>query len=965
MRGSICRLPLVLLVLVACQSSLTSWASGQDISRLALLSQLSETRGLCIQLGTDQEITQRLCKQDGILLHVLGTNTDHVVTPSPQRADALPSASVIVEQWHSKRLPHAENIANVIIVADPTLVTSDEVERVLSPGGVAFFQDGGIFRTFKKPAHAGTDQWTHQWHAADGGLTSGDERVGVPQGIQWLSGPLFAMAGRKSSTQTLVSSGGINFYVTQNVLENVGLPTLEQYLVARDAFNGLVLWQRKWEGTYVSGDGETNPRMVAGDDLLYVCGRNGIEAFDPATGNTRGKFELDDQIGKILLTDELLLAISRDRVVALSADLGAQLWDYSSKALSGLVVADEHAYLLSSGRSPDGSFQHDLVKLSVLDGAPIWKKNTQPFVTAARVRINFVQDGFIALQAHGSLHMYSSTDGEHLWTKKTEARPGKSYVDERYVGHFLRNGLVWMLMQNSPRESTGQNTWLGLDPESGRVERELTTQGNWPRTDTPAKMGCQVLLASDRYIMVPRQATFIDFDTGEKHSFKFARGGCGLGFVPANGLVYTHPHACGCFSEAIRGFIGMHSTKSVSLPSGPTASRLQTIAPTVVGNQQENPWPIHRHDGNRGSYSGTDLIGKLTPKWSAKIADDWNTTSGRAWKLRNGNRVSASTLAREKIYVADVDKGRIVALNQRNGDKVWEFDAASRIDSPPTISRGLCYFGAHDGYIYCLGADEGQLFWKFRAAPSDRRIVAYGSLESNWPVAGTVLVHEGIVYAAAGRAPDADGGIQVVALDALSGELQWEKRISGGEFRGLCDYLIQGDDAIYLNNYEFALKTGEVHATSESSHLTGGKAGLLEASWTKHDLALRKEIQTWTAGNISGQLLAISPEHAAAYNAELRQITITGNTDTKIQFAIPEQVTALALTNNCLVVAGGVDRADASAGGFLRIFSGESGKLLDESMLPSEAAFDSIAIRTQGIVVSTQSGTIHNFEFSN
>ena len=72
-------------------------------------------------------------------------------------------------------------------------------------------------------------------------------------------------------------------------------------------------------------------------------------------------------------------------------------------------------------------------------------------------------------------------------------------------------------------------------------------------------MGCQALIASDRYIMIPRQATFVDFETGEKLSFKFTRGGCGLGFVPANGLVYSHPHACGCYSDALRGFMGMHS----------------------------------------------------------------------------------------------------------------------------------------------------------------------------------------------------------------------------------------------------------------------------------------------------------------------------------------------------------------------------------------------------------------------
>ena len=58
-----------------------------------------------------------------------------------------------------------------------------------------------------------------------------------------------------------------------------------------------------------------------------------------------------------------------------------------------------------------------------------------------------------------------------------------------------------------------------------------------------------------------------------------------------------------------------------------------------------------------------------------------------------------------------------------------------------------------------LRADDGRLVWRLRAAPHDERIVAYGQIESPWPVPGSVLVVDDAAYFAAGRQPLADGGI--------------------------------------------------------------------------------------------------------------------------------------------------------------------------------------------------------------
>ena len=936
------------------------------------IEQLPEMRGLIIQLGANVETTQRIGQSTDVLLHVLDPLRSRVQEQRERLEDERPHASVIVEHWNQPTLPHAENLANFVIVEAGNNVEQSEIDRVLAPGGVAFIREGGKYARAKKTRPSDIDEWTHQWHGTDGGLTTEDQRVGVPQGVQWLSGPLFAMAGRKSSTQSLVSSGGLNFCITQNVLENVGLPAeeMQQYLVAMDSYNGLLRWQRRWTGPVVTGNGETNPRMVATNGKLFVTDHEGLKALDPETGKTIAGLRLNPQVDKILVDGERILIQSESEIRTFDTELNQQVWSLEEKKLTGLLIRDRRCFVLSSGRSQDGRFQHEIICLNLYSGKVIWRTNSQPYVEAPRVRINFVADGFVALQAHGSLHMFSSEDGRHLWSKDTEARPGKTYVDERYVGHFYRRGLVWMLAQNSPRESNGQNMWLGLAPLTGEVSRTLKTTGSWPRTETPAKMGCQVLLASDRYIMIPRQATFIDFETGEKLPFKFTRGGCGLGFVPANGLVYSHPHACGCFSEALRGFMGMHSRPIEEIRDTQRATdenRLTTYGRQDVAAVQDSEvdaWPMYRATPARNAHVRTKIGREIEHQWITTIARaaDADSTARRSWKLRTGNVITPPTIANGKLFVAEVDGGRVSAIDIASGQTEWNFDAGFRIDSPPTQYNGLCLFGAHDGYVYCLDSSTGRLVWKFRAAPVERRIVAFGSIESAWPVAGSVLIQDGLAFVAAGRAPDADGGIVVHALRPNSGQRVWSAQVDEVSFRGLADYLVGGEGALYLGNQQFETLSGAVSkAPSDSPHLQGGKAGLLESSWTKHDLALRKEIQTWTAAGSSGQLLAFNPDVTAAYNFEAKRVLVHGDENEHVPVPGPRQVTGLAMTDESLVLAGGLDRSDAMRGGFLQVIDLDSGIVRNEQELSAEPVFDGVAIAAGQIFVSTQDGELHCF----
>ena len=49
---------------------------------------------------------------------------------------------------------------------------------------------------------------------------------------------------------------------------------------------------------------------------------------------------------------------------------------------------------------------------------------------------------------------------------------------------------------------------------------------------------------------------------------------------------------------------------------------------------------------------------------------------------------------------------------------VTVFDASGKL-----LRTGTGFFVADDGYLYCLDADSGELLWKFRGGPSDRKVL--------------------------------------------------------------------------------------------------------------------------------------------------------------------------------------------------------------------------------------------------
>ncbi|MHC4643062.1 MAG: LamG domain-containing protein, partial [Planctomycetota bacterium] len=268
--------------------------------------------------------------------------------------------------------------------------------------------------------------------------------------------------------------------------------------------------------------------------------------------------------------------------------------------------------------------------------------------------------------------------------------------------------------------------------------------------------------ATDNYLLMSRAGTeFIDVQNEKWIPHHWVRGACLYGVMPANGMVYNPPHPCACYLESkMFGFNALAPASSgprvpkraayeTRLEKGPAYNK------KFAAKVSKEMWPTYRHDAARSGCASTVVPTKLE----------------RVWQTDIGGRLTSPVIAGGRVFVASVDTHTIHALDSVSGKHLWEFTAGGRIDSPPTVYQGRVLFGSADGWVYSLDASDGALAWRFRAGPMDQRLMSFEQLESVWPVHGSVLIQDGVLYCVAGRSMFLDGGLRLLRLDAKTGRL--------------------------------------------------------------------------------------------------------------------------------------------------------------------------------------------------
>ncbi|MBC8872592.1 MAG: PQQ-binding-like beta-propeller repeat protein [Planctomycetes bacterium] len=219
-----------------------------------------------------------------------------------------------------------------------------------------------------------------------------------------------------------------------------------------------------------------------------------------------------------------------------------------------------------------------------------------------------------------------------------------------------------------------------------------------------------------------------------------------------------------------------------------TPSGLWTRVPGVLlvfvtaVNLWAGDWPMWRYDAGHTAVSPDELPDELHLQWIRQYSPRepvWDNPLNR--DMMPYDRIFEPVVAGGKMFLGFNDADKVVALDVRDGTEIWTFYAEGPVRFSPVVYKDAVLFSSDDGYLYCVGASDGDLRWRFRGGPSERKVLGNRRVISSWPARGGPVVADGVVYFAASIWPFM--GTFIYALDAQTGEVQWVNDDSSAEFR--------------------------------------------------------------------------------------------------------------------------------------------------------------------------------------
>ena len=282
-------------------------------------------------IGCDSpELLTKLRAGESYLVHGLDCDPGKVAGARNYLREKGLNGSVTAARWDGKHLPFVDSLVNLVVVSGEAQIANEELVRVLAPDGVAVklapeTRNLKPETFFRKPWPADIDEWSHFLHDASNNAVSSDTVVEPPKGLRWTCGPAYARSHEHfSSMSAMVTAGGRIFYIIdEGPISSVYLPP-QWKLVARDAFSGVLLWERpitNWEAHlrgFRSGPPEIGRRLVAASDRVYVALDYGdpVTVLDAATGEPRTTLADTGGARELLLAEGTLFVLADDMTTA-------------------------------------------------------------------------------------------------------------------------------------------------------------------------------------------------------------------------------------------------------------------------------------------------------------------------------------------------------------------------------------------------------------------------------------------------------------------------------------------------------------------------------------------------------------------------------------------------------------------------------------------------------------------------
>ncbi|MHC4227285.1 MAG: outer membrane protein assembly factor BamB family protein, partial [Planctomycetota bacterium] len=433
---------LAFVVWISCALSVvTAQQKSHEQQAKEILDDTGVRGGLIVHLVCGNgKLTAALRADDKYLVHGLDADPGAVAKAREHIRSLGLYGKVSVDTLDAQSLPYADNLVNLLVAGDLGRVPMVECLRVLAPKGVAYIWSDGKWDKVVKPRPDGIDEWTHHLHDAGGNAVASDLVVGPPQRLQWTAGPLWARShGWTPSVTAMVSAGGRLFYICDETLACVdGTVPSKWFLVARDAFSGVLLWKRpvpNWDSVQFSGtpdNGEgvasvgrfTMPpnagkRLVAAGDTIYVTlGCNApVTALDAATGREERVYAETAHADEILCTDGRL-------IVSINP---------SERPVNAAV---------RKGESPPAAPGKHVCAVNPDTGRVLWKKGPFSGIRAGQTQDPFGRlelaagDGKVFVLTTEAIECLDINSGDSVWRNSRPALPSEAVRRLGYSGMF-------------------------------------------------------------------------------------------------------------------------------------------------------------------------------------------------------------------------------------------------------------------------------------------------------------------------------------------------------------------------------------------------------------------------------------------------------------------------------------------------------------------------------------------------
>ena len=466
---------------LAASAAHSAAAAAADAAAADILRATGIKGGLVVHLGCgDGKLTAALRAGDSYTVHGLAATADDVAKARETVRKLGLYGTVSIDRFPGGRLPYIGNLVNLVVAEDLGKVPMAEVMRVLCPNGVAYVKADGQWAKTVKPRPKDIDEWTHYLHDASNNAVSRDAVVGPPRRMQWVGSPRWSRHhDHMASMSALVSANGRIFYIMDlGSKAAIQLPPA-WWLIARDAFNGTVLWRRpigswnthRWP--LKSGPAQLPRRLVAVGERVFVTMKLDapLSVLDAATGKTLRTCEATANTEEIIASDGVLFLLvgakpskwpqfrQRDayvwdntrransdwawdekprRIVAVAAETGRTLWSRPAAVVPLTLTADARRVCYHDGER--------VVSLDRKTGTEQWR--SEPVARRKPTPVCFgatlVLHDDVVLFAGGTRKMtaLAAGTGKTLWSGKHHRGGHQSPEDLLVIGGVAWSGQI-------------------------------------------------------------------------------------------------------------------------------------------------------------------------------------------------------------------------------------------------------------------------------------------------------------------------------------------------------------------------------------------------------------------------------------------------------------------------------------------------------------------------------------------